>query len=110
MALPRSANQGLCAATNHYCSDEIKGAAETVNIARTFERFKTLDASARWSGSQRGDVHKRLDDANLGTFTLQSMVFEPATLSCICDGEIPASRGAMKTIRPATVVQGGVKK
>jgi len=94
----RSAIKGVCACTNHYCSDEIK-AAETVNIARTSSASRPWTASARWSGRSACGRSQTADDANLGTFTLQSMVFEPATLKLhLAIGEIPASRGAMKTI------------
>ncbi len=45
------------------------------------------------------DVHERLDAANLGNFTLQTMVFEPATLKLhLAIGELPASRGAFRTV------------
>ncbi len=103
----RSAIQGVCACTNHYCCDEIK-AAQTTNVARTFERFKALEEVRDIEGKVSvADVHKRLDAANLRDLTLQTMVFEPATLKLhLAIGSVPASQGKMQTLELRPLFKG----
>ena len=103
----RSAVGGVCSCTNHYCMEEIKAEAP-LDLARTFERFKALEEVR---GIRRkltvADVQKGLDDANLGSFTLQTMVFEPTTLKLhLSIGEVPASRGTMRTLDLAPLFKG----
>ena len=103
----RSALQGVCACTNHYFCEEMKS-VDTTNVAHTFERLKALEAVRGVQGKIGvAEVQKRLDDANLGSFTLQTMVFEPATLKLhLAIGEVPASRGTMKTIELGPLFKG----
>lgn len=76
----RPAAKGLCVCTNHFCSAELKP-EKTVNIVRTFERY---EAMAKLNGVREGlsveALRKQLDEANLGSQTLQTMTFEPGPL------------------------------
>ncbi len=49
----RPALQGVCACTNHYCSEEIK-AANTIDLVRTFERLQALEDAADVRQDRRG--------------------------------------------------------
>lgn len=89
----RPATRGICVTTNHFCSDRLK-ADKAANIDRTFERFRRLeDAGKTRARLTPDDLRKHLDAVNLGTLTLQTMVFEPATLQLhLAFGEVPASK------------------
>jgi isopenicillin-N N-acyltransferase-like protein len=103
----RNPERGVCSCTNHYCSEEVRP-AEVMNVARTLQRFRILEAARDLPGRITvADVHRSLDEANLGSLTLQTMVFEPATLKLhLAVGEIPASRGALKTIELGPLFKG----
>ncbi len=79
-----------------------------MNVARTLQRFQILEAARELPGKIAvADVHKYLHAANLGSLTLQTMVFEPATLQLhLAVGEIPASRGALKTLELGPLFKG----
>lgn len=85
--------------TNHFCSAAVKP-AEPLNVHRSFERFASLD-KVRERSEKLGieDLRQELDAVNLGTLTLQAMVFEPAALrlhlSC---GHVPASEGPLRKL------------
>ena len=52
------------------------------------------------------DVQKHLDAVNLGSFTLQTMVFEPATLKLhLAIGAIPASALPLRTLDLAPLLK-----
>jgi predicted choloylglycine hydrolase len=76
----RRPEQGLTTCTNHFCAPELK-LAQPKNVATTLDRFAAL-ARARDREKQLGvaEVQKYLDDANQGLETLQTMIFEPASL------------------------------
>jgi predicted choloylglycine hydrolase len=103
----RSPLRGVCACTNHYCTDEVRP-AEVMNVARTLQRFQILEAARELTGKITvADVHKHLHAANLGSLTLQTMVFEPATRKLhLAIGEVPASGGALKTIELGPLFKG----
>jgi len=95
----RGAEQGTCSCTNHYCTAALRP-AEPVNVNETFERFASLDkvrpGKARLSPD---DVRRQLDAVCLGELTMQTMVFEPATLRLhLAFGKLPASQGELCTL------------
>jgi predicted choloylglycine hydrolase len=98
----RPAVGGVGACTNHYCTEELRP-TKTTDVAYTLERLKVLEkARDRTEKLDIGDVRKYLDDACLPEFTLQSMVFEPATLKLhLAYGAVPASRAKMRTLELA---------
>src|SRR5205085_1336186 len=74
--LQRDPARGTCVTTNHFCSAALKPASP-VNVDRTFERFAKLEEVRGWRDRAGPDeLRKQLDAVNLGTFTLQTMVFE----------------------------------
>jgi predicted choloylglycine hydrolase len=95
----RRADQGVCTCTNHFCSESIK-AEKPFNPVYSFERFAALEAVRKKSGKLTpDDLRKELDAVNLGDLTLQTMVFEPATLKLhLAVGGVPASKEKLRTI------------
>jgi isopenicillin-N N-acyltransferase like protein len=95
----RDSEKGVCVTTNHFCSAEQK-AAKPVNIDRTFERFARLqDVRDAGKPLTPDDLRKHLDAVNLGTLTLQTMVFEPEALRLhLAFGEVPSSRLALRRL------------
>jgi predicted choloylglycine hydrolase len=95
----RSAKRGFCMATNHFNSPELKP-DEPVNVQRSFERYARLGKVVK--DTEKMDVTKmgkQLDAVNLGTHTLQTMIFEPATLTLhLSIGKVPASKGPLRKI------------
>jgi predicted choloylglycine hydrolase len=98
----RPANRGVCITTNHFISAALK--PETpINIQRSYERFSRLTEAEGWK--EKVDVEKlskQLDAVNLGNLTLQTMIFEPATLRLhLSIGTVPASKGTLRTLELA---------
>ncbi|MFN4258819.1 MAG: C45 family autoproteolytic acyltransferase/hydrolase [Gemmataceae bacterium] len=71
--------EGIGPCTNHFCSQELKP-DEQRNYFRTLERYATLDKSRQLRQLEVADVHRCLQDVSVAGYTLQSMIFEPATL------------------------------
>jgi predicted choloylglycine hydrolase len=95
----RTATNGLGICTNHFCDVAMK-VEDPENVAYTLDRFNTLQRLRKMDGKLGlEDLHKQLDEANLGELTLQTMIFEPATLKLhLAVGQIPASGGPMRTL------------
>ena len=103
----RTAETAVCVTTNHFRSAELKPARLT-NANRTLERFAQLE-EVRKGKELVGpdDLRKRLDAVNLGTLTLQTMVFEPATLRLhLSIGSVPASAQPLKRVDLADLLRG----
>lgn len=109
----RAGVKGVCVTTNHFCSDDLK-AAKPANIDRTFERFARLEEVRKAERKLTpDDLRQHLDAVNLGRLTLQTMVFEPATLRLhLACGKVPASKLTLQRIdlaellRPKTAGEG----
>lgn len=102
----RKPAKGVCVTTNHFCAAEHK-ARKPANIDRTFERYARLEevvkAEARLTPD---DLRKHLDAVNLGMLTLQTMVFEPATLRLhLAIGKVPASKMKLERIDLAPLLR-----
>jgi hypothetical protein len=95
----RGPSRGVCVTCNHFCTPPLKP-EKPVNVDWTFERFAALEEVAGWKGKVTIEqLRQRLDRANLGTLTLQTMAFEPSTLRLhLSVGTVPASKGPLKTI------------
>jgi len=103
----RPADGGVCICTNHYCTPELKP-AEPLNPNGSFERFDAL-ARVRLQSNKvtPNDLRGYLDDANLGDLTLQTMVFEPATLRLhLAVGQCPASSVPFRVADLAPLLKG----
>lgn len=108
----RDAVKGVCACTNHFCAPALKP-DRPAYPCYSLERFKALELLAgRKDKVGPDDLRQRLDAANLGDLTLQTMVFEPATLRLhLSIGKIPASAAALRTLDLAPFLKGaGIKK
>jgi hypothetical protein len=102
----RPAKKGVCACTNHFCT-EVRP-EKKVNIANSYDRFDSLE---RIRGQKEQvtieDVHQKLHAVNLGDLTLQTMIFEPATLKLhVAFGDAPASRLPLRTLDLKPLMQG----
>jgi hypothetical protein len=106
--LQRNPERGTCVSTNHFCNAALRP-ARPVNIDRSFERFAKLDEVRKWRSKATPDaLRKQLDAANLGTLTLQTMVFEPATLRLhVSIGKVPASSHPLRTLDLAPLLKTG---
>jgi predicted choloylglycine hydrolase len=95
----RQGERGVCACTNHFCTDALKPERK-VDICRSYDRLAWLDATRdQKTPITVANVFKRLDDVNLGDETLQTMIFEPATLKLhLAIGERPSTQGPLRTL------------
>lgn len=73
--VPRRGKQGICACTNHFRTPELIGD----EAPQSGGRFDLLEQARQLESLSVADVIKQLDQVS-GPRTLQSMVFEPATL------------------------------
>ncbi len=102
----RSSKGEVCIATNHFTTPELKP-ENPVNLNRSFERYDRLAEVIAWKGKvDLTDLAKQLDAVNLGSFTLQTMIFEPATLRLhLAIGTVPSSRGPMRRLDLADLLR-----
>jgi hypothetical protein len=95
----RRGPNGTCACTNHFCSDTLRPSVG-IDFMATYTRFDLLTrigAMDRKLGP--ADLQVALHGANIKDFTMQTMVFECATLRLhLAIGMIPASAGEMKVV------------
>jgi hypothetical protein len=106
----KGAQRGTLSCTNHFTSPILKP-ANPINVDRSFERFAKLEEVRDWKGKATPEeLRKQLDEVNLGSFTLQTMVFEPATLKLhLSIGQIPASSHALKTLELGPLLKAAEK-
>jgi hypothetical protein len=103
---PTKDHIGVC--TNHFCSAELK-LSKPRNLFTTLDRFAILE-KARTQSARFGiaDVQGFLDDANQRELTIQTMIFEPATLTVhlafAVDGS-PSSSRALKRLKLAPLLK-----
>ena len=88
----RPATDGLCLCTNHFRSEELSTWKEC-------ERYATLEKSRDLKQFSVADVAQQMDAVSQGSRTLQTMVFEPATLTLhVAFGKGPATKLPLKTL------------
>jgi hypothetical protein len=95
----RRGSNGTCVCTNHFNTKELRPELG-LNFFDTYDRFASL--------SKLGELPRKLSPADLQvglhntsfkTFTLQTMIFESATLRLhLAAGSIPASAGEMREV------------
>jgi isopenicillin-N N-acyltransferase-like protein len=84
--------RGICPCTNHFCCKELKTGTRC-------RRFAILEQSRNMDQLKVSDVAKKLDACNLGELTLQTMIFEPATLKLhLAMGKCPSSKLPLKVL------------
>jgi hypothetical protein len=97
----RRSEESMCFCTNHFCTTELK-LAQPKNIMTTLDRYATLKKALREEKKLGvAEVQRYLDAANQGEQTLQTMVFEPATLTlhlATAEGKKPASAQKLKKL------------
>jgi predicted choloylglycine hydrolase len=75
----RQSSDGVCPCTNHFNSPELARTDQN-NLFDTMERYRKLSKAKELPKVSLVDLAARLHDANLGDCTMQTMIFEPATL------------------------------
>ncbi len=95
----RSSEGGLCPCTNHFRTKEL---ATNMQCSR----YERLQASRAMERLGIDDVAKLLNSANQGRFTIQTMIFEPATLEAhVSFGPVPSSAQPLRNIELAKLLQ-----
>lgn len=94
----RTATDGLCLCANHFCSPELKPMMP-MNLFHTCDRYKVLEkAYLSPVPLDIAALHRHLHAVHQKG-TMQTMVFEPATLRLhLAIGTCPSSAGEMKPL------------
>jgi predicted choloylglycine hydrolase len=88
----RRPEKGLCPCTNHFRTDELCTDTKC-------RRYEALQKSFEMDKLDRAAVAKLLHAANQGEFTLQTMIFEPASLKLhLAIGKCPTSALPLKEL------------
>jgi isopenicillin-N N-acyltransferase like protein len=88
----RECVDGLCACTNHFRTKPLA-------MMAACKRYDKLARSQDLSVLGVADVVNKLDEANSGGLTLQTMIFEPRPLILhLAFGSLPASSGPMRAV------------
>ncbi len=104
----RRPRQHCAVCTNHFCSPELK-LSKPRNDHTTIDRLATLE-KVQNSDKKLGiaEVEHYLDAVNQGKHTLQSMIFEPASLTlhlAIAAGDKPSSSQPFKRLELAPLMK-----
>jgi hypothetical protein len=102
----RDDNGGTCVCTNHFCHKDLK-ADNVWDVAGTLERIETL-AKVEKDGARvtPENLREYLNKVHLGDQTLQTMVFEPRTLTLhLSIGVLPSSQGPLRKIELAPLLK-----
>lgn len=94
----RPAAEGISICTNHFRSPELATKTEC-------SRYATLERSVSTAKYSISDIAQRMDSVNQGAATLQTMIFEPATLKVhLAFGKGPATRLPRQTLNLAELM------
>ncbi|MEQ8768538.1 MAG: C45 family peptidase [Planctomycetota bacterium] len=90
----REPEDGLLSCTNHFRTEELG-----TRLQRGGRRYRALEEARSRAKLGTEAVWDRLDAANAGSLTLQSMIFEPKTLRLhLAFGECPSTQQPRRTI------------
>lgn len=90
--------EGICPCTNHFCTAPLAPDGQP-NFFDTINRLRHLEQVPRKPALGLGDIAARLHAANQDQATLQTMIFEPATLKLhLAIGKCPTSALPLKTL------------
>jgi hypothetical protein len=88
----RHSVEGICACTNHFRTKPLA-------TSTACPRFAILDKSRDLKQLDVAAVAQRMDAVNQGDWTVQTMIFEPATLTLhVAFGKGPATRLPLRTL------------
>lgn len=95
----RYAENGICPCTNHFRTKDL-------TTGLNCWRYPLLEKCKEMEKIDIKDVAKKLHEVNQGNLTLQSMIFEPATLKVhVAIGPPPTSALPMKTVELAPLLK-----
>jgi predicted choloylglycine hydrolase len=97
--LERPPQEGACVCTNHFSSEELRPWWQ-FNHYQTLDRYRTLQKATRtrWR-FDLDDLHRSMHAVSHPEETLQTMIFEPASLRLhLAIGTCPASAGELRTL------------
>jgi len=93
--LVRSSENGLCLCTNHFRTKELATATDC-------PRYRTLEKSQEIPQLDLRDVAQKMDEVSQGPLTIQTMIFEPASLTLhLAIGSCPATKLPLKRLELA---------
>jgi hypothetical protein len=88
----RHAENGLCLCTNHFRTKELATSTDC-------PRYRTLEKSKKMPQLGIKDVARKMDEVNQGPLTIQTMIFEPASLRLhLAIGSCPTTKLPLKTL------------
>ncbi|HTU25105.1 MAG TPA: C45 family peptidase [Pirellulales bacterium] len=100
----REAEAGFCACTNHFRTDRL-------GPPRACRRYESLSQAFGSDRLSLADVQHKLDQANQGELTIQTMIFEPAALELrLALGAPPVSARPLQAIDLAPLLKGEAKR
>jgi isopenicillin-N N-acyltransferase-like protein len=95
----RDDERGLCLCTNHFRTPQL-------TVGTQCRRYDELSHGQQLDKLGVSDIAKLLNSANQGQYTIQTMIFEPATLMAhVSFGPAPSSAQPLRTIDLAALLQ-----
>jgi hypothetical protein len=90
----RHSSGGILACTNHFRTPEL-----AVPLLKFCSRYQKLVQARKADELDLSDVAKKLDEVSMRGLTVQTMIFEPATLKLhLAIGSCPSSALPLKTL------------
>jgi hypothetical protein len=91
--------KGICACTNHFCTNELATSTRGPDYKSSCDRYDILEKSQEIPKLGLAQVKKNLHLANKGDHTIQTIIFEPAALNLhLAIGSCPSSKLPLKRL------------